>query len=275
MTMQALDRRAFIGRAIGPRRCYDAAARAATSATIRVGSVPVEAYMQPYYGNAAHLYQDAGIDLQVTGLANSGAIIAALLGGSLDAGIGSPTGIAQARLRGVPLKIFAPGGMYSVDRARSLIAHGREKFADYQGERHARQNHRNRSSQERAANRDDSLARKKRRGSASVRWWKCRSLGCKRHSNAAKSMRRDDRTRALVSQGTCRELVDYNAAIAPQLLHFGLVRDRRLAERERQARAYTREGSRSDVGVDVPSSGRVARHPRAVLESPTRHPRPP
>jgi len=90
-------------------------ARAASAATVRVGSVPVQSYMQPYYGNAAHIFQNAGIDLQITSLANSSAIVAALVGGSLDVGIGSPTGIAQARLRGVPLKIFGPGGMFSAD----------------------------------------------------------------------------------------------------------------------------------------------------------------
>lgn len=96
-------------------------ARSATPATVRVGSVPVGAYMQPYNGNFAHIFQNAGIDLQIANLANSGAIVAALMGGSLDVGIGSPTGIAQARLRGLPLKIFAPGGMYSADLPPSAL----------------------------------------------------------------------------------------------------------------------------------------------------------
>jgi NitT/TauT family transport system substrate-binding protein len=113
--IQRFNRRAFIGGISGLAALGAIPARGATTATVRVGSVPVQTYMQPYYGNAAHIFQNAGIDLQITGLANSGAIVAALLGGSLDVGIGSPTGIAQARLHGVPLKIFGPGGMYSVD----------------------------------------------------------------------------------------------------------------------------------------------------------------
>ena len=113
--MVLADRRAFIGGLACLAATAAQPARAAAPAIVRVGSVPVESYMQPYYGNAAHIYQNAGIDLEITGLANSGAIVAALVGGSLDVGIGSPTGIAQARLRGVPLKIFGPGGMYSVD----------------------------------------------------------------------------------------------------------------------------------------------------------------
>jgi NitT/TauT family transport system substrate-binding protein len=111
----ALHRLAFIGGLTSAAAALTTPARAAGLATVRVGSVPVEAYMQPYYGNYAHIYQDAGIDLQVTSLANSGAIIAALVGGSLDCGIGAPSGIAQARIRGVPLKIFAPAGMYSTE----------------------------------------------------------------------------------------------------------------------------------------------------------------
>jgi NitT/TauT family transport system substrate-binding protein len=112
----APDRRSFLAGISG--LATGAAAlpvRAATPVTVRVGSVPVGSYMQPYNGNFAHIFQNAGIDLQIANLANSGAIVAALMGGSLDVGIGSPTGIAQARLSGLPLKIFAPGGMYSVD----------------------------------------------------------------------------------------------------------------------------------------------------------------
>src|ERR1700735_3887327 len=114
-TIRRFNRRSFIGGVSGLAALGAIPARGATTATVRVGSVPVQTYMQPYYGIAAHIFQNAGIDLQITGLANSGAIVAALLGGSLDVGIGSPTGIAQARLRGVPIKIFAPGGMSSVD----------------------------------------------------------------------------------------------------------------------------------------------------------------
>lgn len=110
-----VGRRAFVGGASALAVAGALPARSATNATVRVGSVPVQSYMQPYYGNAAHIFQNAGIDLQITGLANSGAIVAALVGGSLDVGIGSPTGIAQARLRGVPIKVFGPGGMFNAD----------------------------------------------------------------------------------------------------------------------------------------------------------------
>jgi NitT/TauT family transport system substrate-binding protein len=116
-----LRRRAFIGGVSSLAAASALPGVAGSTTPIRVGSVPVESYMQPYYGNAAHIFQNAGIDLEITGLANSGAIVSALLGGSLDVGIGSPTGIAQARLRGVPLKIFAPGGMYSVDAPASSL----------------------------------------------------------------------------------------------------------------------------------------------------------
>ena len=63
--------------------------RAQGLATVRCGSVPLDGYGQPYYGVAAGIFRDAGIDLQVTNLANSGAIAAAITGGSLDVGLGS------------------------------------------------------------------------------------------------------------------------------------------------------------------------------------------
>jgi NitT/TauT family transport system substrate-binding protein len=216
MTMQPLNRRAFIGALSALAAATALPARAATPATIRVGSVPVEAYMQPYYGNAAHLYADAGIDLQVTGLANSGAIIAALLGGSLDAGIGSPTGIAQARLRGVPLKIFAPGGMYSVDApAASLLMVAKNspitKASDMPGKTIA-------TDLLKSVPQIGTILWLQKNGvdPASVRWVEMPFASMQAALERAQIDAATMIEPALSSaQATCRELVDYNAAIAP------------------------------------------------------------
>jgi NitT/TauT family transport system substrate-binding protein len=94
---------------------------AQTLTTVRVGSVPVDGYGQPYYGYAAGIFRDAGIDLQVVDLANSGAIAAAITGGSLDVGLGSPSQIAGAKEKGLPFTFFAPGAVYSADAPSSLV----------------------------------------------------------------------------------------------------------------------------------------------------------
>jgi NitT/TauT family transport system substrate-binding protein len=95
--------------------------RAQALPIVRCGSVPVDGYGQPYYGDAAGIFRDAGIDLQVVDLANSGAIAAAIVGGSIDVGLGSPSQLAGAREKGLPFTFFAPGGLYAADAPSSLL----------------------------------------------------------------------------------------------------------------------------------------------------------
>lgn len=89
--------------------------------TVRCGSVPLDGYGQPYFGLSAGIFRDAGIDLQITNLANSGAIAAAITGGSLDVGLGSVSQIAGAKEKGIPYTFFAPGAVYSHDAPSSQL----------------------------------------------------------------------------------------------------------------------------------------------------------
>lgn len=113
-----MRRHAFLGGAAALLAAGSAVpSRAATFAKVRIGTVPIDSYGQPYYGDAAGIFTANGIDVEITGLANSGAIAAAMLGGAIDVGIGSPVGIAQARMNGVPFVFFAPGPLFSIDVA--------------------------------------------------------------------------------------------------------------------------------------------------------------
>lgn len=94
---------------------------AASLTIIRVGTVPVDAYAQPYFGVGAGIFRDAGISLKIVRLANSGAIAAAVAGGSIDVGIGSPSQLAGAKEKGLPFTFFAPGGLYAADAPSSLL----------------------------------------------------------------------------------------------------------------------------------------------------------
>lgn len=96
-------------------------AAAATLTTIRVGTVPVDNYAQPYYGDGAGIFRDAGFTLEIAALANSGAIAAAVAGGSLDVGVGSPSQVAGAKEKGLPFTFFAPGALYSTEAPGALI----------------------------------------------------------------------------------------------------------------------------------------------------------
>jgi NitT/TauT family transport system substrate-binding protein len=118
----ALNRRAFVGGLASATVLASAVpARSATLPHVRIGTVPVDSYGQPYYGAAAGIFTAAGIDVEVVSLANSGAIAAAMSGGSIDVGIGSPTGIAGARLNGFPFTFFAPGPIFSVDATPTTL----------------------------------------------------------------------------------------------------------------------------------------------------------
>lgn len=114
--MNALDRRTFVG-GLASFSAVAAArpARSAALAKIRIGSVPIDSYGQPWYGDAAGIFRDAGIEVECVALANSGAIASAMTGGAIDVGIGSPSGIAGARANGFPFTFFAPGPVYSSD----------------------------------------------------------------------------------------------------------------------------------------------------------------
>ena len=130
--------------------------------TVRCGSVPLDGYGQPYYGVAAGIFRDAGIDLQVTGLANSGAIAAAITGGSLDVGLGSVSQIAGAREKGLPYTFFAPGARVRRRLTVVTVDSGKE-FADSCGARPGRQNGRRRQSHELHAIRHPRMAQEERR----------------------------------------------------------------------------------------------------------------
>jgi ABC-type nitrate/sulfonate/bicarbonate transport system substrate-binding protein len=99
--LSAMQRRSFLaGTAAATALAAPSHTRAQGLAPVRCGSVPLDGYGQSYYGVAAGIFRDAGIDLQVTVLANSGAIAAAITGGSLDIGLGSVSQIAGAREKG-------------------------------------------------------------------------------------------------------------------------------------------------------------------------------
>ncbi|HEV8021984.1 MAG TPA: ABC transporter substrate-binding protein [Candidatus Lustribacter sp.] len=117
-----MQRRSFLtGIAATTALAAPSPTRAQGLTTVRCGSVPLDGYGQPYFGVAAGIFRDAGIDLQITNLANSGAIAAAITGGSLDVGLGSVSQIAGAKEKGIPYTFFAPGAVYSADAPSSQL----------------------------------------------------------------------------------------------------------------------------------------------------------
>ncbi len=95
-------RRAAIGLAAAASVAMARPARAATPVTVRIGVQPVESAGQAFYGKDLGWFDQAGLDVQITPLSNGGALVAAVIAGSLDIGLSAVGPIAQA-LISVPL----------------------------------------------------------------------------------------------------------------------------------------------------------------------------
>ncbi len=90
-------------------------------ATIRAGVAIADSYAEAYYGDDAGIFRTAGLALDIHPLANSGAIAAAIVGGSLDVGVGSPPQVAAARLNGLPFAFFAPSAVFVPEAPTTLL----------------------------------------------------------------------------------------------------------------------------------------------------------
>lgn len=95
-------------------------ARAASPVTVRIGVQPVESAGQAFYGKDLGWFDQAGLDVQITSLSNGGALVAAVIAGSLDIGLSAVGPIAQAYAKGLGVKIIAPAGM-SLSTAPTIL----------------------------------------------------------------------------------------------------------------------------------------------------------
>jgi NitT/TauT family transport system substrate-binding protein len=88
-------------------------ATAQTLVPIRIISVPIDVAAEPYYAVEMGFFKKAGLDAEISSLANGPAIIAALVAGSADFGTGGTVSIATAHEKGIPLVVVAPAGFYN------------------------------------------------------------------------------------------------------------------------------------------------------------------
>lgn len=88
------------------------AAGAQADRVVRVGVSPFEAHGDAYYAQDLGLFKRAGLDVEIQQYAGGATIVAAIVGGSLQIGAGSPLPVATARERGIPIVLVAPGYLY-------------------------------------------------------------------------------------------------------------------------------------------------------------------
>lgn len=87
-------------------------AGAADPAVINLINLPADNSAEVYYAQDMGFFKAAGLDVRITGMTNSGAIIASLAGGAGDIGNSVIGSAAQARSKGIPVRFIAPAGLF-------------------------------------------------------------------------------------------------------------------------------------------------------------------
>ena len=82
------------------------------------------------------MFEKTGLQIELNMMVSGNAITAAVVGGALDIGLSSLDGIVQGYLRGVPLTIIAPGGLWVDGDTNGLLvpkASPLRKASDFNG----------------------------------------------------------------------------------------------------------------------------------------------
>jgi NitT/TauT family transport system substrate-binding protein len=90
--------------------------------TIRWGTTAVESYALAIYTQEAGFFKKQGLDAQITPFQGGGAVLTALLGGSLDYATVNWGAIGNAHAKGIPISVIAAGGLYSTDSPTTILA---------------------------------------------------------------------------------------------------------------------------------------------------------
>jgi len=89
---------------------------------LRVAGILSDVFGEPFFAKASGVFERAGFDLDVTSLANAGAVSAAIGGGSLEFGTGDLISGINAIIKGVPVVLLAPAGMYISSDNSAVLA---------------------------------------------------------------------------------------------------------------------------------------------------------
>ncbi len=93
----------------------------AQAATIRIGAPPGDTSGAPFYAEAAGAFARAGFDIEVSSMANAGAVAAALAGGAIDLGLGDLVSSTNAIIKGLPIELVAGCGLYRASAPNGII----------------------------------------------------------------------------------------------------------------------------------------------------------
>jgi NitT/TauT family transport system substrate-binding protein len=96
-----------------------------TAVTIRAGTAPVESYALMLFAYEGGFFKKHGIDATVQIFNGGGAVMAAEAGGALDLACANWGAISNAYIKGIPIKVIAPGGLYSSEDPSTVLCVGK------------------------------------------------------------------------------------------------------------------------------------------------------
>lgn len=96
-------------------------ARAQTSTVVRLACFPTDSYGEAYYAQDMGFFAKHGISVEFV-VNNAGAVaLAAVAGNGVDIGVANPVSVAQAYVKGIPISVFAGGGLYTAASPATLL----------------------------------------------------------------------------------------------------------------------------------------------------------
>src|SRR5450432_904162 len=90
--------------------------------TVRVAATANDTYAEAYYAQERGEFRKAGLNVELTTFANGASVAQAVVGGAVDIGISNVVQIGTAVEKGIPIRYFAGGGLYSTDEPTSALA---------------------------------------------------------------------------------------------------------------------------------------------------------
>lgn len=84
----------------------------AQAVKVRIGAPFSDSFGAPFWAKDAGAFARAGFEIEVSNMANAGAVAAALAGGSLELGIGDFVSSTNAIVKGLPIQLVAGCGLY-------------------------------------------------------------------------------------------------------------------------------------------------------------------
>jgi len=89
--------------------------------TIRVAATANDTYAEAYYAQERGAFAKAGLDVQISTFTNGATATQAVVSGAADIGISNVVQIATAVQKGIPIRYFAGGGLYSTDEPTTAL----------------------------------------------------------------------------------------------------------------------------------------------------------